>query len=287
MDDEQNHDVGRFRLAVRKYKRVSSAVRKFARISSKEKAAHGPHRRPSQTIHIGTARPADSSSGGANPTSVSVPAGTTATATIDPNAVTTAHSFAIGLAAALRHSWPPYYTEHSFDNAGIRTGVVKGYRGWYVDDCKLAISPALERGFYIDPFKESQHKLRLLSIVWYNEWEAGQPLSGDPSSREAGVYSFKTYDRAYDYTCDLFMHGVNLDSKFAGFMIGEVESWGEIYEHDLGYRAQFCLPTKFVFYWPLHNSNTKDVIQRLSDKYQIPYEKAHFNHEREFPIYPF
>lgn len=71
--------------------------------------------------------------------------------------------------------------------------------------------------------------LTLRSVAMYNLWLPGIPMRGDPSRYREGVYSYKTKE-------ELFRHyGVH---KIVAY--GEVEIWGDVVEHRLGYRAEFA-----------------------------------------------
>lgn len=73
-----------------------------------------------------------------------------------------------------------------------------------------------------------RHNGKLLSTYMPTEWEMGKTIEGKPSDG-SGVHAWKdeAFARAYmgEFNCDL--------------TLGTVELWGEVIEHDEGYRAQF------------------------------------------------
>lgn len=74
-----------------------------------------------------------------------------------------------------------------------------------------------------------------------------------------GIYGFKTFDHLICYTNDY--------SKYVGMIIGAVNLWGRIVEHQYGYRGQFAYPAKLVW------SDNLDQLKSLAKKYGIPYEE--------------
>ena len=54
-------------------------------------------------------------------------------------------------------------------------------------------------------------------------------MTGNPSEPYAGIYAYKSV---------LMLH--NYGSPEKGSVTGTVDLWGEVYEHEHGYRAQFA-----------------------------------------------
>ena len=95
----------------------------------------------------------------------------------------------------------------TFDDAGIRAGEVTAYRCW-----KLA-----EDGF--------------LHSVVYDDfvWKPNETAEGNPVIQGAGIYAYKSV---------LLLH--NYGSVEKGTVTGTVDLWGDVYEHEHGYRAQYA-----------------------------------------------
>ncbi len=82
-------------------------------------------------------------------------------------------------------------------------------------------------------------------------WHPGQPVEGtSPDKGEQGIHGFKTIDDLRQST--LLKIGIVNQMLFRsrvtghdGFVIGTIEMWGIIWEHERGYRAQFARPLSF------------------------------------------
>jgi len=104
------------------------------------------------------------------------------------------------LAGALKHE-------------GIRAGEIIAYRAWRV----------IEPGFL-------RHGDDLLHSVYIREyvWRPDEPASGDVKIH--GIYSFRDVIRSkQDYSYNAY--GV--------LLFGKIKIWGEVVEHEAGYRSQF------------------------------------------------
>ena len=61
-------------------------------------------------------------------------------------------------------------------------------------------------------------------------WKPGEIAEGDPGGgKHSGIYAYKSV---------LLLH--NYGSPEQGTVTGTVEMWGEVYEHEHGYRAQYA-----------------------------------------------
>ena len=101
-------------------------------------------------------------------------------------------------------------------HGGIRAGDIIAYRAWRVFE---------ERNW------KRQADYRLHSVhredyVWHPE----QPASGDV--RFHGIYSFKQVIRTHDQ--------YGYPTRDGPFLFGSVKIWGEIVEHEDGYRSEFA-----------------------------------------------
>lgn len=95
----------------------------------------------------------------------------------------------------------------SFEDAGIRAGEVVAYRCWVLRD-GLLYSAAMSN----------------------YAWHPGKPAEGDPNKIDEGVHGFKNRHRACSYIGDYEQDGAIVVS-------GTVDLWGDVYEHEWGYRA--------------------------------------------------
>lgn len=103
---------------------------------------------------------------------------------------------------------PPAISRHPLPRVGITVGELVGWRIWRVrSPDTLLVSYSADR-----------------------IWLPGEPMEGTPSDYNgAGVWAFKDADRAAAKCGEL--------SQAA---LGSVRLWGEVIEHQDGYRAQFA-----------------------------------------------
>jgi hypothetical protein len=95
---------------------------------------------------------------------------------------------------------------------GIRVGEIIAYRAWRV----------------IKPRGEGDDRLHSVLIKDYI-WHPDQPASGD--IRTHGIYSCRNMVRSREEY--LYFVGT------ASLLFGKVKIWGEVIEHEWGYRSQF------------------------------------------------
>lgn len=104
--------------------------------------------------------------------------------------------------------------ETTIEDAGIRAGEIVGYRAW------------------------TFRRERLHSMFAPFEWEPGSVVDATGEMRLHGVHAFKTLREAIKqygcYACE------------ATVIFGTVDLWGEVIEHDKGYRAQFGAIRKLI-----------------------------------------
>jgi len=105
------------------------------------------------------------------------------------------------LAARLRHQ-------------GIRVGEIIAYRAWRV------ISPSWFRNG-----DDRLHSVYRRDYVWHTD----EPASGDV--RTHGIYSFRDVIRSRD--------DYGYGSGDESLLFGKVKIWGEVVEHESGYRSEF------------------------------------------------
>ena len=109
-----------------------------------------------------------------------------------------------------------YCVPYPLEDGGIVVGEITAWRLWEVKPDGTLKSYAVE-----------------------NVWAPDEPMTGEPflwgGHGTAGVYAFKTKEA--------FMRefGVCLEARFlGGYVWGEVSLWGEVVEHEDGYRAQYA-----------------------------------------------
>jgi hypothetical protein len=114
-------------------------------------------------------------------------------------------SATIGSVGAFSTGSPP--PAQPIEDAGIRAGEVVAYRCWVLRD-GLLYSAAMSN----------------------YAWHSGKPAEGDPNKTDEGVHGFKSRHRACSYIKDYEQDGAIVVS-------GTVDLWGDVYEHEWGYRA--------------------------------------------------
>ena len=122
--------------------------------------------------------------------------------------------------------------------AGWEIGTQKAYRFW-----RYAFPPMCPRySLCEDP------PVRLLSLVSDTRWYPGQHVTGtSPDMGEQGIHGFKTMDDLLSYSRTASNHSLarSTASGCDGVVLGMIEMWGIIWDHEKGYRAQFARPTSF------------------------------------------
>lgn len=111
------------------------------------------------------------------------------------------------------------------EDGGIVVGEITAWRLWQV--------------------RNTSEGLRLQSVIMLTIWEPDKPMEGAPvgnSLRVEGVYAFKSHAaiaKEFGEFGALMGWGVTSDEVF---LYGEVSLWGDVVEHEVGYRAQFARP---------------------------------------------
>jgi hypothetical protein len=96
---------------------------------------------------------------------------------------------------------------------GIRTGEITAYRAW-----RVMLPSVFSSG---DDFL---HSVQMRDYIWLPD----EPASGDV--KRHGVYSFRHTIRSIEE------YGYNTRGVL---LFGKAKIWGEIVEHEMGYRSQF------------------------------------------------
>jgi hypothetical protein len=100
-------------------------------------------------------------------------------------------------------------------HSGVRVGEIIGYRAWRILELRRS--------------GRCEDRLRSVAI-WEYVWDPDKPASGDVQVH--GVYSFRHVVRSKeDYT-----HALGCGP----LLFGRAKIWGEVVEHEWGYRSQFA-----------------------------------------------
>lgn len=127
---------------------------------------------------------------------------------------TTFHAFPITFTAA-GGTISDYSGYDAIENSGIRAGEITACRCWWHRDG------------------------RLFSVYMYDcEWLPNTPMVGDVFIGH-GVHGFKDRTDLFMYTT-LALFSKNVFSKYNELVTGTVSMWGEMVEHERGYRAQYA-----------------------------------------------
>jgi hypothetical protein len=81
--------------------------------------------------------------------------------------------------------------------------------------------------------------LRLLSLSFNRDWPLDRPMEGDPDGYHMGIFALKTRPERWAWSY------IESAGHQDGFVIGRVALWGIVWEHELGYRAQYARPVLF------------------------------------------
>jgi hypothetical protein len=109
-----------------------------------------------------------------------------------------------------------YELARTLRHEGIRVGEIIAYRAWRV----------------FEPRWWWKGNDRLHSVyVQHYVWDPDEPASGDV--RTHGIYSFRNMVRSKEeYSYPLSDNGL--------LLFGKIKIWGELVEHENGYRSQFA-----------------------------------------------
>lgn len=112
--------------------------------------------------------------------------------------------------------------EPIIENCGIRLGEIIGWRAWRVIDGKL------------------------VSFVMSYPWFPGEPMVGDVNatawgSFRTGVYALRSAETARRMIMEHVSACIYIGGDLS-VVLGRVSLWGEVVEHQGGYRAEFAKP---------------------------------------------
>lgn len=106
-------------------------------------------------------------------------------------------------------------TATPIEDAGIRAGEIIAYRCWWVVPNNRLFS----------------------TYVFDYEWMSDVSATGDVKSY--GIHAFKYECDVYAYSAE-FIHAIRDSLITRSVVFGTVKLWGEIVEHERGYRAEFA-----------------------------------------------
>ena len=158
-------------------------------------------------------------------------------------------------------------SQQTIENAGVRAGEIIGYRVW-----------SLETGDNImSPFGKG-YKGLLKSVVWPYIWTPSLVEKVDyvHPHQGQGFHAFKDIKQAEK---EFLHYATNYDDTL---VFGEVYMWGEVIEHELGYRSEYAKIKKLYrvvepvdFLWDKilrlcrRLMGKKSKIQELRERYNL------------------
>jgi hypothetical protein len=117
--------------------------------------------------------------------------------------------------AIIRTGHPENNRAQRIEHSGIRAGEIIGYRAWRVPNQSW--------------FKRGYERLCSVYISEF-AWDPEKPAYGDV--RIHGIYSFRKVVRSREE------YGYSIPT--GTLLFGKVKIWGEVVEHEWGYRSQFA-----------------------------------------------
>jgi hypothetical protein len=115
--------------------------------------------------------------------------------------------------------------------------------------------------------------VRLYSFVSEKHWPSGEAVEGGPVGPdvgEQGIHAFKTKRMLLNAVGKRF-DGLIKRAGFThppshGIVVGSVEMWGILWEHALGYRAQYARPLSFI---SAHGYKPHEALARLRSDFDV------------------
>ncbi len=135
---------------------------------------------------------------------------------------------------------------------GVRVGEIIAYRAWRV----------INEGWFRSGY-DRLHSVLMRDYVWYPD----EPASGDVLTY--GIYSFRDVIRSKEeYGYDPGVDGP--------LLLGTVKIWGEIVEHEAGYRSQFGKIVSLDYGDP-------DLLDKFRTIYRVNQVPDHLHHSLPSP----
>jgi hypothetical protein len=122
------------------------------------------------------------------------------------------------------------------ENAGIVLGEIEGYRAWRIFN-GLLVSMAVD-----------------------DVWLPGEPMTATNVREDnaSGAHAFKTYQQAVDYV-----------HPYENWAIGRVKLWGQIIEHEIGYRGEFSKPIEIITCQWRKLDGSHGTAEEIARRYRI------------------
>lgn len=154
----------------------------------------------------------------------------------------------------------PLYPGFKVKHKGLRVGEIRAWRAWRVvgEESWLGHLPAL-----FNPNKKPNAQLYSMAVEV--EWKPGDMMQGDVREY-MGIHAWKSEQNVMDYA--RLYDGTVL-------AIGTVDLWGEIVEHENGFRAECArissLKTLLNSSYAPHRgfSPDKKLLSRLQQQYNV------------------
>lgn len=131
--------------------------------------------------------------------------------------------------------------------AGVRTGEIIGWRYWNVYADPQTGEQTLGSVAHYETWAPGEVKYGNINKLVTNEWMLHPILGGVYSFRDAMLVEFEVEDvvreleRYFpDLPIPIAFDPANTSSLCLGIAIGTVKCWGEVVEHNLGYRAEYA-----------------------------------------------
>jgi hypothetical protein len=121
---------------------------------------------------------------------------------------------------------------------GIRAGEIIAYRAWRV----------ISAGWFRNGDDYRLHSVNRRDYVWHPD----EPASGDV--RTHGIYSFRDVIRSKDE----YGYGPGDEP----LLFGKVKIWGEVVEHEAGYRSEFAKIASLDF-------GDRELLEKFRKIYQV------------------
>lgn len=123
------------------------------------------------------------------------------------------------------------------ENAGIVLGEIESYRAWRIfNGC-------------------------LVSLCVDDVWLPGEPMTATDVREDNtnGAHAFKTAEQAMEYGL-----------RHENVAVGRVKLWGQIIEHELGYRAEFSKPIQILSVRWHKLGGAVGTVEEIAKRYGIP-----------------
>ena len=148
-------------------------------------------------------------------------------------------------------AWDLAEPEPPIENAGIRAGEIEAFRAWRLWGARLT-------SIYVDAA----------------QWLPGVPMTGDVD-RQLGVHAFK-----HSLHLERYLQIKMIEDFYRGcfwmqpartpppsvFVLGTVALWGQVVEHERGYRAQFARIKSLDTIYPRYDAQ-RAILDPLRARY--------------------